>query len=107
MVAEPRHRVDRREMLVDTDWADLLGSEAAELPPGVPVTLLLWARDEAWDSRSSSSSVSPHSARGAGSTPFLMNLSAKLAKHFRAPSATWLSSYLSRVERLATQPGRD
>ena len=37
MVAEPLQRVDRREMVVDTDWEDLpVESGVAPGPPGVP-----------------------------------------------------------------------
>merc|ERR1719318_760995 len=108
MVGEPLHRVERREMVVDTDGDDLAAdSGVAPGPPGVPDTLVLWFLDAAaWLRRLNNSVVSPFSAKGAGSMPFLMNLSAREAKHLRAPSATCWSSYLSREDRLSTQEGR-
>ena len=91
MVGDPLHSVDSREMVVLT-----LGEDFAADSGVAP----LWAGPEealgeaAWASLASSSEVRPFSARGAGSRPFLMNLSAKEAKHFNAPSATAWSSYL-------------
>ena len=108
MVREPLHRVERSDMVVETEGDDFAAdSGVAPGPPGVPDTLVLWFLDTAaWLKRLSNSVVSPFSAKGAGSTPFLMNLSAREAKHFSAPSATCWSSYLNREERLSTQVGK-
>lgn len=47
----------------------------------------------------------PCCAKGAGSTPLLVNLSATEAKHLRAPSATWESSCRNRVLSAETHVG--
>ena len=99
MVGEPLHRVERSDMVVETEGDDFAADSG---PPGVPDTLVLWFLDTAaWLKRLNNSVVSPFSAKGAGSTPFLMNLSAREAKHF-----TCWSSCLNREERLSTQVGK-
>ena len=74
IVGEPLHRVDSREMVVEVDGDDLAAdSGVAEGPPGVPETLALrLLGTAALARRSSSSSVRPFSASGAGSTPFII-----------------------------------
>lgn len=105
------------------------GAEAAALPvedafPGVFCVPLAVAGPAALDSLLSNSLTKPekflhfikHSnllqknvlpccARGAGSTPLLVNLSATEAKHLKAPSATWESSCRNKVLSAETHVG--
>lgn len=89
MVCDPRHSVDSRLMMVDTDDDDdafvVSGAGVFVLPvaPGVP-----GAGFAAFDSRDSNSPTRPFSAKGAGSTPRRVNRSDKDAKQRKAPSAT-------------------
>lgn len=89
---EPLQSVDRRLTMVDT-W--LLSLESAadgfaplEVLPGLQVEDGPDAVPPAAAIRDSSSSVSPCLARGAGSTPRRVNLSASEAKQRSAPSDT-------------------
>lgn len=90
MVCDPRHRVDSKLIIVDTDDEDLVvsGAGLVALPPGVPGAGLAAEAPAALESLARSSTTSPFSARGAGSTPLRVNLSDKEAKHLSAPSAT-------------------
>lgn len=90
MVCEPRHSVDNKLMIVDTDEDDdvfvVSGADAFVLPvaPGVPGVGFA-----AFDKRDSNSATRPFSASGAGSTPRLVNRSDRDAKQRKAPSATY------------------
>lgn len=82
---EPRHKVDKRLMTVDILGLDL---DSGVLAPGVLAKETLWLVSPALCNLCRSSSMSPCWARGTGSMPLRVNLSAKEAKHLRAPSAT-------------------
>ena len=90
---EPLHSVDRRLTMVDT-WLLSLesgaeGTAPVEVRPGLQDEAGPDAVPPAAAMRDSSSSVRPCLAKGAGSTPRRVNLSANEAKQRRAPSDTW------------------
>lgn len=102
---EPLQSVDRRLTMVDT-W--LLSLESAadgaaplEVLPGLQVEEGPDAVPPAAAIRDSSSSVSPCLARGAGSTPRRVNLSASEAKQRSAPSDT-CGSHQTNIYYLTT-----
>ncbi len=90
---DPLHSVDSRLTMVDT-WLLSLesGAEGAapvEVRPGLHEEAGPDTVPPAAAMRDSSSSVRPCLAKGAGSTPRRVNLSANEAKQRRAPSDTW------------------
>jgi hypothetical protein len=112
---DPLHSVDKRLMVVDTEALEVFVSAealvfSAPVPPLADDTLRA-AEDAdgpaALLRRLRSSRVKPCSASGLGSTFFLMNLSAREAKHLRAPlSATAESSCLRSALRHSTDDAR-
>lgn len=82
-LGDPRHSVDNRLTIVDTDVLLLLESGVAPLPP-----VFSPADAAALANLSNNSPLSPCSANGAGSTPRRVKRSAREAKHRRAPSDT-------------------
>ena len=126
--ADPRQRVERSETTVEIPawlrasmtWVTI--EEEAEVDRREEEELEATAEDdevaeelsvavdeptETLDSLDRRWSTKPCSAKGAGSTPLLVNLSAKEAKHLKAPSETWLSSCLSNLDRESTQETRE
>ena len=83
-LGDPRHSVDNRLTIVDTDVLLLLESGVAPLLP-----VFSPAEAAALANLSNNSLLSPCSAKGAGSTPRRVKRSARDAKHRRAPSDTW------------------
>ena len=82
-LGDPRHNVDRRLTIVDTDVLLLLASGVAPLLPAFSP-----AEAAALANLSSNSLLRPCSAKGAGSTPRRVKRSASEAKHLKAPSET-------------------
>ena len=83
-LGDPRQSVERRLTIVETDVLLLLASGVAPLVP-----LFSPAEAAALASLSNNSLLRPCSAKGAGSTPRRVNLSARDAKHLKAPSETF------------------
>lgn len=100
---EPLHSVDSKLTMVDTwllsfeSWAD--GAPPVEVRPGLQDEEGPEAVPPAAAMRDSSSSVRPCLAKGAGSTPRRVNLSAKEAKQRRAPSDTLKTQSLKFRQR--------
>ena len=78
--------------------------EPSELFGVFPIKGVVWEDTPASANlvRRCSSKAGPCSTKGAGSTTLRENLSAKVAKHLRAPSDTWVSLWAKSFDRAPT-----
>ena len=93
ILGEPRQRVDSKLITVEMLELFLLSAPF----PGVEVVDTLCTPSPTLDKRDNKSWVKPCLARGAGSKERLVYLSAREAKHRRAPSATCGSKISNKV----------